>query len=61
MDAVCVTCHRPPEIDGVRHPVIHHWTDTYHLACMPPDLEADFRETHGAEIDAAKAALHKGI
>jgi hypothetical protein len=41
--------------------VIHHWDTTYHLACMPPDLEAAHRAQHGDQIDAAKAALPKEI
>jgi len=68
---VCETCHQPREIDGVQHPMLLSATRglnsapedviRWHLGCLPADVEAEHRNQHGAEIDAAKAALHKGI
>lgn len=67
MDDLCEACGRGREINGVQHSMLLSATRgiysapedvrRYHLACLPPDVEAEHRARHGEQIDAAKAAM----
>jgi hypothetical protein len=65
-DNVCAQCGQRQDEGGVTAPMVHVGTGifsgtpvitSYHLDCMPYDLEAQHRERHGPRIDAAKAGV----
>lgn len=61
---VCVQCGQPQIVDGVAHPMVHAATkglsstaddvQSWHLDCMPHDLEQAHRPDHGDLIDQIK-------
>lgn len=56
---VCKTCGKSQNDDfaehGIHAPMLHYGTDSYHLDCMPFEIEALHRPQHHEAIDAAKA------
>lgn len=67
MSNVCTQCGKDQEDGGVTAPMLHLASQglnstaddvvSYHLDCLPYQLEADHRDQHGAVIDAAKAGV----
>jgi len=51
---ICVQCGKPQIVDGVEHVMLHYGTQSYHLDCLPYDVEAAHRADHGALIDKIK-------
>jgi hypothetical protein len=65
-DNRCTQCGQAQTEGGVVAPMVHAATgifsgqpviDSYHLDCMPYDLEQQHRDRHGPRIDAAKAGV----
>jgi hypothetical protein len=54
---VCRQCGQSQINGGVQAPMVHYGADTYHLDCLPYDLEALHRDRHSAAIDAAKSGV----
>lgn len=58
---VCETCLQSQNEDfathGIQAPMLHHGTQSYHLDCLPPEIEDAHRKNHGTAIDAAVAGV----
>lgn len=56
---ICAQCGKAQTDDIAEHgthaPMLHYGTTSYHLDCMPYDIEALHIEQHGEYIAAAKA------
>lgn len=56
---VCRQCGQSQNDDhavhGIQAPMLHYGLDSYHLDCIPFDIEQMHRPQHSEAIDAAKA------